>query len=134
MSTEGVAGMTDYQVRAKRWKHGWELHIDGLGVTQSRTLRDADAMVRDFVSLNTGLAEDEFDVSIIPDLGGLEVDVDRVRSMTREAERAQAEAAQLARATVRRMKAAGLSGADMAAVLGVSPQRVSQLSQGVPRT
>jgi hypothetical protein len=30
--------MTRYAVTAKRWKHGWELHIDGVGVTQSRTL------------------------------------------------------------------------------------------------
>ncbi len=24
-----------YTVNAKRWEHGWELHIDGIGVTQS---------------------------------------------------------------------------------------------------
>lgn len=31
-------------VRAKRWAHGWELHIDDVGVTQSHTLRDAAAI------------------------------------------------------------------------------------------
>jgi len=36
-----------YQVRAKRWEHGWELHIEGVGVTQSRTLWDAEEMARD---------------------------------------------------------------------------------------
>jgi hypothetical protein len=30
--------MSTYIVRAKRWKHGWELRIDGVGVTQSRNL------------------------------------------------------------------------------------------------
>ena len=36
-----MALMSTYTVRAKRWKHGWELHIDGVGVTQSRNLADA---------------------------------------------------------------------------------------------
>lgn len=30
-----------YNVIAKRWEHGWELHIDGIGVTQSRLLSGA---------------------------------------------------------------------------------------------
>lgn len=30
--------MSTYNEHAKRWKHGWELHIDGVGVTQSRNL------------------------------------------------------------------------------------------------
>jgi hypothetical protein len=34
-------------VCAKRWKRGWELHIDGIGVTQSRNLSGAEQMVRD---------------------------------------------------------------------------------------
>ena len=59
-----------YQVRAKRWEHGWELHIDGVGVTQSHTLRDAERMVRDYVALDTGLAPDAFDVEITPEIGG----------------------------------------------------------------
>jgi hypothetical protein len=29
-------------VTARRWAHGWELHIDGVGVTQSRTLASAE--------------------------------------------------------------------------------------------
>lgn len=29
-----------YRVTAKRWKRGWELHIDGVGVTQCRTARE----------------------------------------------------------------------------------------------
>ncbi len=41
--------MSTYTVRAKRWKHGWELHIDGVGVTQSRNLDGAEQMVRDYI-------------------------------------------------------------------------------------
>ena len=34
-----------YNVIAKRWEHGWELHIDGIGVTQSRLLSGAWAAI-----------------------------------------------------------------------------------------
>jgi hypothetical protein len=30
--------MKTYKVRAKRWAHGWELRIDGVGVTRSHSL------------------------------------------------------------------------------------------------
>lgn len=43
--------MKAYQVTAKRWERGWELHIDGVGITQSRTVKDAEAMVRDYLHL-----------------------------------------------------------------------------------
>ena len=42
--------MSTYTVHAKRWKHGWELHIDGVGVTQSRNLDGAEQMVRERVA------------------------------------------------------------------------------------
>jgi hypothetical protein len=38
-----------YDVTAKRWKHGWELQIEDVGVTQSRTLATAEQTVRDYV-------------------------------------------------------------------------------------
>lgn len=44
-----MAPVTTYAVHAKRWKHGWELHIDGVGVTQSRNLDGAEQMVRDYI-------------------------------------------------------------------------------------
>ena len=58
-----------FQVRAVRWDRGWELHIDGLGVAQSHGLRDAEYMVRDYVSLMLHVSEDSFEVQITPELG-----------------------------------------------------------------
>ena len=46
--------MSTYTVRATRWAHGWELHIDGVGVTQSRNLDGAGQMVRDYIESLTG--------------------------------------------------------------------------------
>jgi hypothetical protein len=41
-----------YTVRARHWERGWELHVEGVGVTQSRTLARAEAMVRDYLRLD----------------------------------------------------------------------------------
>lgn len=44
--------MNTYRVTAKRWGSYWELDIDGVGVTQSRTLLSAEQMVRDYLALD----------------------------------------------------------------------------------
>ena len=43
----GAAAISVYMVRAIYRERGWELHIDGAGVTQSHGLNDAERMVRD---------------------------------------------------------------------------------------
>ncbi|MDQ3887402.1 MAG: hypothetical protein M3308_10450, partial [Actinomycetota bacterium] len=69
-----------------------------------------------------------FDIVIVTEIGdGLDGDIAEVRRKIREAEQAQVQAAERSRALVRQLAAKGLSGKDMAKVLGVSPQRVSQL-------
>ena len=45
--------MSAYTVRAMRWKHGWELRIDGVGVTQSRNLDGPEQMVRAYIETLT---------------------------------------------------------------------------------
>jgi hypothetical protein len=61
-----MAAMKTYKVRAKRWARGWELHIDGLGVTQSHSLRDAEGMARDYIALDTEVPPESFVVEIVP--------------------------------------------------------------------
>jgi hypothetical protein len=117
-----------YDVRAKRWEHGWELHIPDVGVTQSRSLWDADMMARDLISRRTGADEDSFHVVITPEIGGgLDESTYEAREAVRAAERAQLAAAAQSREMARRLRKAGLTGRDIAKVLDVSPQRVSQL-------
>jgi len=116
-----------YDVRAKRWEHGWELHIEGVGVTQSRTLWDAEEMARDLISRREDLPGDAFVVTITPQIGGgLDEETRAAREAVSAANQAQHAAAQ-SRAAARRLRQAGLSGRDIAIVLDVSPQRVSQL-------
>jgi hypothetical protein len=122
------ADKTTYAVTAKRWKRGWELHIDGIGVTQSRTLSDADAMVRDYITIDTGAVPGSFDVEIIPEVTKeLDRQAREARRAVIAAEKAQKAAAVRSREVARGLKGIGLSGREIAVVLRVSPQRVSQL-------
>ena len=117
-----------YQVVAKRWRRGWELHIAGVGVTQARSLADAEEMARDYIALDLDVPEDSFDVRVTPEVGGgVDERVRQTRDEIRTAALAQSKAAESSRALVSELKGLGLSGKDMAAVLGISPQRVSQL-------
>jgi hypothetical protein len=119
---------TDYTVHAKRWARGWELHIDGVGVTQARRLSDAEVMVRDYLSLELGNPPGVYTVEIIPEVGdGLDAEVREVRKAARAAEEAQKAAAARSRALACELKSRGLTGREIAAVLKVSTQRVSQL-------
>ncbi len=125
--------MKNYEVRAKRWEHGWELHIGGVGVTQSRSLWDADMMARDLISRRTGSEPASFGLEITPEIGGgLDERTRQAREAVTSADRAQRSAAAQSREAARQLRRAGLSGRDIAKVLEVSPQRVSQLLKDSP--
>jgi hypothetical protein len=128
-----VTEPTVYTVTARRWARGWELHIansvgDEIGVTQARALSGAAAMVRDYLEVDDRPAADA--IYIVPELGDeLRQRVDAARAAVRRAAEEQERAATASRAAVQELRDAGLSGSEIAAVLEVSPQRVSQLSR-----
>lgn len=121
--------MTTYNVRAVRWEHGWELHIDGVGVTQSRSLgANARRITTDYIRIAVGEdAARDAEINITPDLGSLSRRVAATRRKVRAAAEAQEKAAAESRKIARELKDRGLSGKDIAEVLEVSPQRVSQI-------
>lgn len=120
--------MTTYNVTARHWKRGWELHIEGVGVTQSRSLADAEMTVRDYIESLTGVDTSAYTIAITPEVGGgLDTEAYEAREAVAAADRATREAAARSRKVARDLKSAGLSGRDIAAVLKVSAQRVSQL-------
>ncbi len=57
--------MSTYTVTVATWDHGWELHIDGVGVTQTTSVSDAERAAREYLSLALGV-EDEtsFDIDL----------------------------------------------------------------------
>lgn len=119
---------TTYTVTARRWAEGWELHIEGEGVTQVRTLDQATSQVRDYL---TTVHERDFtdtEVTLVPDLDGYEKEVAAARREVAAATTAQLHAAARSRAVVKELRARGLSVTDTAAILGITRGRVSQLA------
>ncbi len=121
--------MTRYAVTARRWEHGWELYDGEEILTQSATLADAAGEVRDYLATEHGGEPDEYEVSVLADLGGVELEVveaaKRVAAAQAESIAAAGEWCHLA-SVLRRQ--CGLSVRDTAAVMGISPGRVSQLT------
>ena len=120
------------EVTARRWEHGWELHVsDGgepLVVLPTRRLSAAERTVRDFVVEHHGVSPRSVKVRVTVTFdNGLDAEIAAVRAAVDHAERAQRETAARSRALALRLRDAGLTGADIAVVLRVSPQRVSQL-------
>jgi hypothetical protein len=118
-----------YTVAARRWKHGWELHIDGIGVTQSKTLATAASMVRDYIESLTDQDVTTAEIVIVPELDELGERVANVKEQVAAAE-AQRQAAVKAFAKVTEdLRRAGLSAADCAFVLGKSRGRIAQIAK-----
>ena len=105
----------------------WVVDVPGVGVTQGRSVREARAMAADLVEAMTGKAE-EVDVHFeLP--ADVREAVDHARAMTAEAKRLTSIAANEYRQAVRDLVVErGMSKADVAALLNVSQQRVSQLA------
>jgi hypothetical protein len=120
------------EVAARRWEHGWELHVsDGRGplvVLPVRRLTAAERTVREYLACHGDVGPRSAQVRITVAFGtDLDDEVTAVRAALEDAERTQREAAARSRGLALRLREAGLSGADIAVVLHVSPQRVSQL-------
>lgn len=127
MPTERVVAV---KVIAKAWEHGWELHVDGVGVTQVRTLAGAAQQAADLIETMTDtiIDPDELEFQIaLPD--GLAERAKAARRLVRDAEEINAKAAAESREVAKALREdAGLSVTDAAVVMGVSRGRISQLT------
>ena len=93
--------------------------------TQARQLAQVPEMVRDAARLLGEDVDPRIHVVLPPEL---QAQLDAARAEARSAEEAQRRAAEVSRALVRELRTDGLSVRDVGVVLGVSPQRVSQLA------
>lgn len=118
-----------YEVRAVRWARGWELYVEDLGVTQSRSLAGAEQQVRDYLASWYDTDADHVKVVVHPEVDGLEAQAAEAGERTRAAAEESRAAAVHARNVVRRLRDAGVSVDDTATIMGVSKGRVSQLAR-----
>lgn len=121
---------TRLTARSTRTGGWWAVEVPEVSglVTQARRLDQVTAAVLDAAALLTGRPESDFEVEVIPVLDADDVSVVRI-ARERRAELADAEqaAARASRAAVARLRSEGLTVRDVAVIMGMSPQRVSQL-------
>ncbi len=104
----------------------WVVDVAGVGVTQGRSVREARAMAADLVEAMTGTAETVEVTFELP--APVREAVAQARETNAEATRLASVAAEGYRTAVRELVAdIGMSKTDVAALLEVSQQRVSQL-------
>jgi predicted XRE-type DNA-binding protein len=125
----------NFEVEAFRASDGkrWLLDVPSVkGATQVTSLADADSYAAEYIHLMTDIPIDKISTHVHINLDrDLAEQVDRAKSLKQEAQRLQTEAAIQLRTATKRMRQAGLKQRDIAAVLGVTPGRVSQLSKPV---
>lgn len=117
-----------YRVIARRVADGWNLHVADLGTVLARSLATTEKTARAHIVEKTGHSEDQVIVHVQPKLdlrlGGL---VQTAKATNAELAEVTARASAKSREAAHELRSAGLSNVDIAAVLGVSDQRVSQL-------
>ena len=119
------------QVTAKATRSGnrWAIEvveIPGL-FTQSRRLDQVEGMVRDAAAM---LGHQDLEVVVVPNLPPEHADlVNTARQQRQEMRIAQVTTARVNRKAVYMLRDLGLSVRDVATLLGVSPQRISAITQ-----
>ncbi|MDQ1292189.1 MAG: hypothetical protein QG608_66 [Actinomycetota bacterium] len=122
--------MTEIRVSAEREGRLWVLRLEDGGVTQARHLGEVEDMVTDYVAVMRGLDPQTIHVTVtaIDPGDGLGEEITAARQAQAKAAEAQEAAAAHLRRTARALRDQGLTGPEIAVVLGVSKQRVSQLT------
>lgn len=126
--------MSSYAVTARKWERGWELEIHGtnhpeVAATQSHGLYDAERMVRSWLSITDHPDADTATLIWSYSLGDewIESELASARQAVADAAEAQVVAADRSRKVVRLLLDRGIKSAEVATMMGLSKQRISQL-------
>ena len=129
---EAMSSRPRYRARPVRDGKFWFLRVEDMpgAYTQVRRLDQAEAMVRDVISLVLEVDGNSFDVEILePDFrGGLQDEILQVKALRALADVFGSAASSKSRNVARRLAADDLTIRDIGRILGVSHQRVAQLT------
>lgn len=123
--------MSEYRGRAWREGEWWVVDVDDVGTTQARTLDKIDHMARSLVADLTGAAYESVSIAVAIDLPSAIADqLEKLRQATARATELTREAAELQAVVVRSLATdERLTGREIAAILKVTPGRVSQIAR-----
>jgi predicted XRE-type DNA-binding protein len=122
-----------YVARARRCDGWWALEVDVPGTgrtlaTQVRRLDQAPAMVADLLATFFDRGREEFAIQVVPLLDDeIRSEIEDARNKRARIEETIREAGEASRKAARHLQSQGLTARDIAVLLGVTHQRVSQL-------
>jgi predicted RNase H-like HicB family nuclease len=130
-----VAKMTRmlYHVDAYQDGKWWSLQVREMpnAISQVKSLDQADEWIREAINIVSDEPEDSFDVEIIPVVGEeLEAALAEAREFAAELDQFQRRMVRMYRSAMLDLSKLGTKGKNIAAILKVLPQRVSQLLKG----
>ena len=121
--------MKSYAVEAVRKGKFWMVSIPDLeGLTQARTFSDIPTMAQEWIELTTESAN--FTIRLqVGSVAGSSIDIalDRIKIAKQQAKKHEAEATNVATALARVLHGESVPMREIAAVMGISHQRVEQL-------
>jgi hypothetical protein len=122
-----------YKVEITRDGRWWMVHIPEIdGLTQARRIGEAQQMAREFIALETSTPITDVMVTIasitVPGIGDIQELADDISDLREAARKAEAAVADATKRYAKRATQAGIPVRDIAELLDVSPQRVSQLA------
>jgi DNA-directed RNA polymerase specialized sigma subunit len=125
----------EYKVELTRDGRWWLVHIPEIdGVTQARRLAEAPTMAREYIALDRGIRLRDVKVEIVsirmeePSSRELLDSARQIREMRAQASELERESGERARQFAQSLVTDGVPVRDIAALLEISPQRVSQLA------
>ncbi|WP_326611972.1 hypothetical protein OG949_23435 [Streptomyces scopuliridis] len=117
-----------YRARALRREQGWQVEVPDIGNVWVNNLNVASEAARELIAAQTGCGAASIHIQVAALLDeDLQKATKSAIQAVLDARRAQEKAAASYRQVARKLKDSGITGGDIAIVLGVSPQRVSQL-------
>jgi hypothetical protein len=127
--------MPDYKVEITREGRWWMVRIPEIGgLTQARRLAEAPTMAREYIALDRGIPLRDVTVEVAsvrmeePASRELLQSARQIKDMRARAGALERESAERAREYAHRLVGHGVPVRDIAALLEISPQRVSQLT------
>jgi DNA-directed RNA polymerase specialized sigma24 family protein len=127
-----------YKVTATREGTWWVLIADieeRRIASQTRRLSEAEAWIRDAISIALDVPEDSFDVEIVPELPEeVREPAERARELRRRYDQTGLELGRETARAVTILRSHGFSVRDTADLVGVTPGRVSQIEHGRRRS
>ena len=122
--------MKTYSATVERDDKWWMVHVPEIGgLTQARSLAEAEKMARSLIAVSLDVDPDAFDVKLTVDVGSVDVtaEVRLIVALRERAANEEREASARAKALAKRLAGEGVTVRDIGAVLGVTFQRAHQL-------